>query len=143
MTNLIHTLKKPIHKKHWLKNKKEIPILITFHFITHELVSNKYHNVDYSDQGNHLKNTLIIKKRRVIDNRVAQYYSERIAPYIPPVIPIPGGFIIDFIAAYKMIDTWGEPTEPVKRKRRLKNLKKLLSNTIKKQPVNYKTKSLW
>ncbi len=142
MVNLIHTLKDPLSKKNWLKGRKKIPLLITYEFILHELAGNKYHNPDTSDQGNHLKNTFVIKKHRIINNRITQYYAENIAPFIPPIMPVPGGVIIDFVAAYHIYDTWGEPRASVRRKRRLKSLKKMLSHTIKKHPPGHKTKKV-
>jgi len=142
MAVILPLLKSPLPKTHWLKGRDQIPLLISFQFITHDFNGTQSQDIITSDKGNHLKNTLVIKKHQVIDNKLSQVYNENIAPYIPPIIPIPGGLIIDFVAAYKMITTWGEPKEPLKRRRRLESLKKSLTKTIKESSINSNTKPL-
>lgn len=123
---LIHNLKDPLPKSFWLKSRKSLTVMLSFRFKT------------FSDpekfvrpKGFHLKNILSFHREEFVDNRVNQVVHEAWNHYVPPIVPIPGGFIIDFVRAYQLIANIGEPTESELRDQRLKQLKLELKNAIK------------
>ena len=56
--------------------------------------------------------------------------SEFFEKYVPPVVPIPGGFFIDFVRAYKMITEAGEPTASERRLRRINFKRRELEHAV-------------
>ena len=55
--------------------------------------------------------------------------------YIPPIIPLPGGFYVDLIRAYEFVNNLieGTPTESEQRQARLEKLHELLRMTVREQ----------
>ncbi len=49
---------------------------------------------------------------------------------IPPVVVFPGGFYVDFVRLYRMIDSWGKPDEADIRANRIEQMYQLLESRI-------------
>jgi len=123
---LVHALEEPLFRHLWLQDFQEIPIVLSFDFA---VVTD--HEADVSDKGSYIKNALIFHRRRFAEPLLNETIEEVYRRYVPPIIPIPGGFIIDFVRAYKMVTEFHEPTAQEKRQRRIDLLVNSLKHTVR------------
>jgi hypothetical protein len=129
MVVVIHALSKPLPEKIQLKRKKPIVFAAQFRFETYS-----YSSEPPKRQGNpHFKNYLSFLRQSYVLPQALEELERFRNKYIPPIIPVPGGFLIDFVAAYKMYKAHTEPDEQVQRKHRLQTLGESLKLTIAKE----------
>lgn len=123
---LLHSLKDPLPEKLWLKGRSEIPVGFSVRFAT-------YHDptVDLKP-GNYLKNYFTFNRYAFLDPKLNRQIEALFTKYVPPIVPIPGGFFIDFVRAYKMVRSIGTTSDEQKRAERLRNMKRSLELTIQK-----------
>ncbi|CAN5598133.1 hypothetical protein BH10BDE1_BH10BDE1_20270 [soil metagenome] len=78
------------------------------------------------------KNRLGFGRQNEVDPWLNEKFNEIITHYIPPIIPIPGGFYIDLIAAYQYVNNLieGTPTESAQRQARLEKMHDNLRSMI-------------
>lgn len=138
---LLYALKDPLRKSLWLKKKKNIPSVFSFYFNTMELKSNQKE----IRRGFHIKNIFVFRRKEYMSPKILLDVARFLNKYIPPIIPLPGGFYIDFVRAYTFIRDFKDLKKPVnwkeqKRARKLKLLRNKLELTIKKERQNRKKK---
>jgi hypothetical protein len=102
-------------------DEKPIPISLHFRFET------------YAMRGHPLKRTEGVWKNALHFNR--QRYQEpkavvMIKKYFPPLFPIPGGFIFDFVGAYRMIKRLMGPDQQVVNRRLIEKEMKIRRRSI-------------
>jgi hypothetical protein len=78
------------------------------------------------------KNRLGFGRENEVDPWLNEKFNEIITHYIPPIIPIPGGFYIDLVAAYQFVNNLieGTPTESEQRQARIEKLHEVLRGTV-------------
>ncbi len=78
------------------------------------------------------KNRLGFSRENVVDPWLNEKFNEIITRYVPPIIPFPGGFYIDFISAYQFVNNLIEPlpTESEQRQARIEKLHEALRGTV-------------
>lgn len=78
------------------------------------------------------KNRLGFGRENEIDPWLNEKFNEIITHYVPPIVPIPGGFYIDLIAAYQFVNNLieGTPTESEQRQARIEKLHESLRGTV-------------
>lgn len=127
---LLHALSKPLAQQYWLKEKKNMAITLTFEFDTH--------SVPYkvTEKGSHYKNALYFKRHRYAHPVIMKKFEKFYSRYMPPIIPVPGGFFIDFVQAYRWVERIRKPhmdfDEDKNINERLNNFRKQLDLIIKK-----------
>jgi hypothetical protein len=52
--------------------------------------------------------------------------------YIPPVLPLAGGFLVDFVRLYQMIESWGKADPDELRAERIDTINRLLESQASK-----------
>jgi hypothetical protein len=83
------------------------------------------------------KNRLGFGRENEIDPWLNEKFNEIITHYVPPIIPIPGGFYIDLISAYQFVNNLieGTPTESEQRQARIEKLHESLRSTLHRNSV--------
>lgn len=96
MALLVHALHDPLIENHWRKSLE--PLTLVFEFDFRLFTSGTYPR----DPGvGHFKNLLYIKRDKFVEPEVNQKIERFFTRTFPPIIPVPGGFYIDFIRAYE------------------------------------------
>lgn len=121
---LIKTLKQPLNPKHW-STKTRIPVTIHLNYI-HRLPTDARDPSPGSIIGHHLE----ISKYDYIQPEFMKKMDDFMLTYFPPVIPITGGFYIDFVRAYEMIRRIQEPDENEMRSYRVEALEDAMERLI-------------
>lgn len=89
-------------------------------------------------RGHFFKNALDFERTRYVDPYLKEIIDYAMTNYVPPIIPIPGGLMIDFVRAYQMIDNYANdrPDLYEQRDRKYAMLKKRLELSVrKKEPL--------
>ncbi len=129
MVVVIHALSKPLPEKIQLRRNKPIVFAAQFRFETYSYSSEP----PKREHEPHLKNYLSFLRQSYVLPVAVEELERFRNKYLPPIIPIPGGFVIDFVQAYKMYKAYTEPDERVQRKHRLVTLGESLKLTIAKE----------
>jgi len=114
---LVHAFREPLPERSWA-DREEIPIAVEVEF--------KVYGVGESPperRMNTSKNFLYFKRWAYSDPKLNQIINRITTRFIPPIIPIPGGFYIDFVRAYEMVRNFGKPDEEEMRNVRLEGVK--------------------
>lgn len=79
------------------------------------------------------KNRLAFGRENEVDPWLNEKIEEVFTHYVPPIIPFPGGFYVDFVMAYKYVNNLieGAPTEGEQRQARIEKLHESLRQTLK------------
>lgn len=79
------------------------------------------------------KNRLAFGRENEVDPWLNEKIEEVFTHYVPPIIPFPGGFYVDFVMAYKYVNNLieGAPTESEQRQARIEKLHESLRQTLK------------
>lgn len=123
---IIKTLKDPLPVKYWTTESK-VPVTVTINFIQ-RLPDDTRENSQGSILGHHVE----INKYDYIKPQWQKRAEDFAETYVPPIIPIPGGFYIDFIHAYKMIKRIQEPDADNLRKYRVEALEDSMERAIQR-----------
>lgn len=100
-------LEKPLPQTFWASNQ-QIPMVFEFNYrhvqseMDEYLTKEEMHPKPEYIQGNILK----FVSTRYIDPKLIQKIQELYEDYFPPVIVLPGGFIVDVVHLYKKYNHW-------------------------------------
>lgn len=124
---LMQILSQPLPQRAWLETKTT---LVAFDFEFHTRIRN---NIPRTLPLAIEKNRLSFGRESEIDPWLNERLNEIFTHYIPPIIPIPGGFYIDMVAAYTYVNNLlnDVPVEREARGERLTKLHELLRMTLK------------
>ncbi len=124
---LVQILSQPLPERAWLVTER---IHVAFDFEFHTRVRN---NIPSTLPMAIEKNRLSFGRESEIDPWLNERLNEIFTHYIPPIIPIPGGFYIDMIAAYAYVNNLmnDAPTEREMRSERLTKFHELLRMALK------------
>lgn len=120
---LLFALQKPLPEKFWLPKGQKVPLSLSFSFKT-------YNEIDLIRDGSihAFKNSLKIQRYAYVEPKVYQWVRD----YMPPVLPIPGGFYIDFVAAYRLFAEDSRAQKEQDRLSRIQRQERLLNQVVKK-----------
>lgn len=117
---LVHALGDPLPERLWMK-RETMPINLLFEFETYSDFS-----LRYRDRGNHMKNSLLIKRFAYVDPYLEEVIDEIFTKYLPPILPLGGGVFVDFVRLYQRIESMGKEDPDKLRAARLTMRKKQL-----------------
>lgn len=131
IVSIYQALSQPLPKKHWYNIKRNITLTLNFNYqiLTLNTQQNRFKSSYYKNHFNFL--------RTKNGPNLIQEFVEQNARYIPPVIPIPGGFFIDFIQAYRMITAWDELDPKIRKKQKLQLTRSKLEKMMKTAKENH------
>jgi hypothetical protein len=132
LTLLLHVLEKPLPERSWLKSERAI---VSFDFDFRIRIEGSPH---FELRSGAEKNRLAFGREASVDPWLNEKLKEVFTHYVPPIIPIPGGFYIDLVLAYQYVKNLAEgaPTESQARQARIEKLHEQLKATIRsRKPV--------
>jgi len=125
LATLIHALREPLLRNTWMDLNEpgaSDRMLLVFQF-DFELFGPG--GAPKKAEFAHFKNVLSFRKDSYVEPALNQAINRIFTRYLPPIIPIPGGFFIDFIRAYKFFENMASPTpDPDELRRSRLELKK-------------------
>ncbi|MBI1859427.1 MAG: hypothetical protein HYR96_00725 [Deltaproteobacteria bacterium] len=110
----------PLPERNWAETES-IPVNFVIQFQVHTDRSSSM-----TDLGGVARNTLTLRRHKRMEGKVNEAIQAFYKRFIPPILPMPGGFIIDFVRLYEMIDEWGRPTPGELRQYRMEVFKRHL-----------------
>jgi hypothetical protein len=121
---LMHALKEGLPKHLWA-NREDIIVVTRFEFNVFSVGESPQ-----SDHPHHFKNMLYFSRFSYVDPKLKEQIETIFTRYFPPIIPIPGGFVIDFIRAYQMIKNYEKTSPSELREIRIENTKTQLDSLV-------------
>lgn len=94
---LFHALSEPLPRELW-SDREQVILVSRFEFHTFT-----YGHIPPPRVQKELKNVLEFERNGYNDPKVNEAIEKFLTHYMPPIIPVPGGFIIDFFRAYQFI----------------------------------------
>jgi hypothetical protein len=129
MSLLVHALNQPLPQKRWA-DRDELILVTQFNFRTFT-----YGEIPRVPGESHVKNMLYFQRDGYVDPLLKQTIERIFTKFLPPIIPLPGAFYIDFPRAYALVRSLSEPdkSDPDDlRRRRLEVSKEKWERIIKK-----------
>lgn len=125
---LLRTLDRPLNETSWLQTEAAI---VTFDFdfrvrLPQEPASEFESGIQ--------KNRLSFGRQNEIDPWLNEKIHEIFTHYIPPIVPLPGGFYVDLVLAYQYVNNLieGTPPESQQRRDRIQKLHENLKTAIRR-----------
>lgn len=121
LATLVHALRNPLPENSWMQGDEpqaSNSMLLVFQF-DFDLFGPGGH--PKPNKLSHLKNILGFRRDAYVDPALNQAIEKLFSRYIPAIIPIPGGFFIDFIRLYQFVKNIAAPT-PDEDEMRMKRL---------------------
>lgn len=81
------------------------------------------------EQGGYVNNVLNFCKHARVPGKINEAIHKFFTKFVPPIIPVAGGVIIDFVHLYEMVQAWRNPDEGQMRRYRLEALEEHLRYT--------------
>lgn len=117
---LLRVLREPLEERNWARGKwaeqKPVRIAMLFDFKTYE------DRKPIDDTPKYVGTALTFPRRAHVTPLIFEKL-EQLMEFIPPVLPLNGGFLIDFVRLYRMVESFSGPTELELRNERLKLFK--------------------
>lgn len=116
-------LARPISKKRWMKEKQIIPLSLTVEF-------NIYSFPEFAskDSVGTFKNSAHFYRHRYLPPKALQVMESYI-----PIVPIPGGFYINFVTLYKLVAEESLAKQAKDRRTRIRRDHKFYLNQVSRQ----------
>ena len=83
------------------------------------------------EPGGYRRNVLLFKKESFAPGRIDRAMDRFYRKYMPPVIPLYGGFFVDFVRLYQIIDEWNDPDPDTLREHRLGQLREKMDAALR------------
>jgi hypothetical protein len=120
---LVQVLKQPLPERAWLKTEKAI---VDFDFEFRVRING---NIASSFVTGVQKNRLAFARENMVDPWLNEKVYEIFTHYVPPIVPLPGGFYVDLTMAYQFVKNLRE-NAPLESQARLARIKFLHSNLL-------------
>ncbi len=128
---LLHCLRQPLAHRFWLAGRNEITIDAIFDFETYGEIGNPPSKARMGT----LKNYFYFQKLAYVEPKLNHMINKFFTKYYPPIVPIPGGFYVDVVRSYEMIQNWNKEDPDQKGLERLRSMARILqANTHKALP---------
>lgn len=129
MSSLLVLLKDPLPENLWAQ-EDHIAISVHVDFATFQFTETRIRNLA-SFQANQLS----FRRARYVEPLAVAKIEKFFTRYVPPIIPLPGGFYVDFIMLAKYIQNINTPDPDDQRKQRLGLTRERLELATKKKEV--------
>lgn len=129
MSSLLVLLKDPLPENLWAQEDR-IAISVHVDFATFQFTETRIRN-EASFQANQLS----FRRARYVQPLAVAKVEKIFTRYIPPIIPLPGGFYVDFIMLAQYIQNINTPDPDDQRKQRLGVTRERLELATKKKEV--------
>ncbi|MNK99282.1 hypothetical protein D3C87_1196700 [compost metagenome] len=129
MSSLLVLLKEPLPENLWAQEDR-IAISVHVDFATYQFTETRIRN-----QASFQANQLVFRRARYVQPLAVAKVEKIFTRYIPPIIPLPGGFYVDFIMLAKYIQNINTPDPDDQRKQRLGLTRESLELATKKKEV--------
>lgn len=128
---LVQILSQPLPERIWLATDRTF---VAFDFDFFARVKGNNPRTLYATVE---KNRLSFSRENEVDPWLNERVTEILTHYIPPIIPIPGGFYIDLVMAYEYVNNLVNdvPTEREARGERLSKLHEVLRQVLKQANI--------
>ncbi|HEY1080148.1 MAG TPA: hypothetical protein VGE46_08620 [Bdellovibrio sp.] len=128
MSATMVVLREALPENLWAKSEEKIAISLHVHFENYQ-----FSEMAVRDSAFFNANELNIVRARYVVPLAVDKTMKVFTHYVPPIIPIPGGFYVDLVLLAEYIDNIGKPDPDDKRKERLKVTREQLESAIKKK----------
>lgn len=128
MSATMVVLREALPENLWAKSEEKIAISLHVHFENYQ-----FSEMAVRDSAFFNANELNIVRARYVVPLAVDKTMKVFTHYVPPIIPIPGGFYVDLVLLAEYIDNIGKPDPDDKRKERLKVTREQLEWAIKKK----------
>jgi hypothetical protein len=129
MSSLLVLLKDPLPENLWAQEDK-IAISVHVDFATFQFTETRIRN-----QASFQANQLTFRRARYVKPLAVAKVEKFFTRYVPPIIPLPGGFYVDFIMLAQYIQNINTPDPDDQRKQRLGLTRERLELATKKKEV--------
>lgn len=129
MSSLLVLLKDPLPENLWAQEDR-IAISVHVDFATFQFTETRIRN-EASFQANQLS----FRRARYVQPLAVAKVEKIFTRYVPPIIPLPGGFYVDFIMLAQYIQNINTPDPDDQRKQRLGLTRERLELATKKKEV--------
>ena len=129
MSSLLVLLKDPLPENLWAQEDR-IAISVHVDFATFQFSETRLQN-----QASFQANQLSFRRARYVQPLAVAKVEKIFTRYVPPIIPLPGGFYVDFIMLAKYIQNINTPDPDDQRKQRLGLTRERLELATKKKEV--------
>lgn len=116
-------LRKPLPPSLWTKKPVEIAFQVKFQL--------QSMNLEATNQLRVVSNQIHLHRMRYKEDPLTLAYN-KVRKYLV-VLPLPGGFWIDFVALYKLVDEWDKPSHDWTQAQRLEILSESLNKMYRAQ----------
>lgn len=82
--------------------------------------------------SSHFKNVLSFKRQAYVDPLVKEELERLMAKYLPPILPVPGGIVIDFVRAHEMVKNYNHSDPRDRRDDRVEAMREEWQRVIRK-----------
>ncbi len=124
LTALINALKTPLPRSFC----REKGMAVALHF---EFKGSSDPGAVLRDRGKFARNQMTFLRTAFVPP-LWEEKLEQLRKFLPPILPLPGGAFVDFVQAYRMIDSWGKQSEQELRADRTAEIYHLLKRQIEK-----------
>ncbi len=135
---LVHALSEPLPENLWMKDESgrlRNSMILVFRFdYRFFLPGESPRKIDIA----HFKNVLAFRRDAYVEPRANDVIDEIFTRYVPPIIPVPGGFAIDLFRAVQYVKNMVEnpPDEGELRARRLRFMKERWEQVVRKRELS-------
>ncbi len=135
---LVHALGEPLPENLWMRGESgrlRNSMILVFRFdYRFFLPGESPRKIDVA----HFKNVLAFRRDAFVEPRANEVIEEIFTRYVPPIIPVPGGFAIDLIRAVQYVKNMVEnpPDEGELRARRLRSMKERWEKVVRKKELS-------
>ena len=129
MSSLLVLLKDPLPENLWAQEDR---IAISVHV---EFATFQFSEIRIRNEASFQANQLNFRRARYVQPLAVEKVEKIFTRYVPPIIPLPGGFYVDFIMLAKYIQNINTPDPDDQRKQRLGLTRERLELATKKKEV--------
>jgi hypothetical protein len=129
MSSLLVLLKDPLPENLWAQEDR-IAISVHVDFATFQFTETRIRN-----QASFQANQLTFRRARYVKPLAVAQVEKIFTRYVPPIIPLPGGFYVDFIMLAQYVQNINTPDPDDQRKQRLGLTRERLELATKKKEV--------
>ncbi|MEN0059499.1 MAG: hypothetical protein AAGB31_11740 [Bdellovibrio sp.] len=130
MSSLLVLLKEPLPENLWSDRDENIALSVHVRFETYQ-----FSEVSLRHSASFQSNELNLTRARYVTPLAVEKVNKFFTRYMPPIIPIPGGFYVDVIMLAQYINNIGTPDPDDQRKVRLSFTRERLERAVKKKSV--------
>jgi hypothetical protein len=124
MAVLAHALREPLRLR---ADREKLVIVTRFDFKVFGIGE-----APRKSDPDQFRNLLYFSRSAYADPKLKEEIERILTKYVPPIIPIPGGFYIDFIQAYRMVRDWGKPDAREMRDARIELMRERWQGAVRK-----------